>query len=96
MSNDYSRFLEIERLLEAERQELEEAEKIAEEILPHLRSLTRKEILNPVVLKVKLAKLDKKYRDIVYALFQLAVRSGPEGSFVILSPKKVLSIINSI
>lgn len=93
--SDYSRLLEIEKLLEQEKQELAEAEKLAEEILPSLRKLNRSEILNPVVLKMKLAKLDKKYRDIVYALFQVAVRSGSEGSFVILSPRKVLSIINS-
>jgi hypothetical protein len=91
--SDNSRLLEIEKLLEEEKQELEEAQKMAEEILPVLENLNRKDVFNPVMLKVKLAKLDKKYRDAIYTLFRIAVIAGPEGSFMVLSPEKVMSFI---
>lgn len=87
--------LEIEKLLEEEKQELIVAEKMAEDILPVLDSLTRTQILNQVILKTKLAKLDKKYRDALYTLFRIAIDAGPDGSFMILSPEKVLSFIKN-
>jgi len=88
-----SRLLEIEKLLAREEEELREAQKMAEEIAPILNKLSKKDILNPVILKTKLAKLDKKYKDAVYALFRISVESGPDGSFMILSPRKILSYI---
>ena len=93
---DNSRLLQIEKLLEQEERDIREAELLAEEILPVLEKLTRSEIMNPVILKTKLAKIDKKYRDIIYALFILATKYGPEGSFIILTPEKVMSIIREI
>jgi len=91
-----SLLLEIEKLIAQEEQELREAEKIADEVMPVLDKLTRSEIINPVILKTRLAKLSKKYRNIVYALFQVALKAGPEGSVVILTPQKVLSIIKDM
>lgn len=91
--SDNSRLLEIEKLLEQERMELEQAEKMAEDLLPVLETLTRRDIFNPVILKTKLAKLNKQYRDVIYTLFRIAVMSGPQGSFMILSPDKVMSFI---
>ncbi len=91
--SENSRLLEIEKLLELEKRELEETRKMAEEIMPILESLTRKDIYNPVILKTKLSKLDKKYRSVIYTLFRIAILAGPEGSFMILSPAKVLSFI---
>ena len=95
MSNN-SLLLEIEKLIAQEEEEIKEAEKIADEVMPILDKLTRSEIINPVILKTKLAKLSKKYRNIVYALFQISLRSGPEGSVIILTPQKVLSIVKDM
>lgn len=95
MSNN-SLLLEIEKLIIQEEEEAREAERIAEEVMPVLDKLTRSEIVNPVILKTRLSELDKKYCSIVYALFQVALKAGPEGSVVILSPKKVLSIIKDM
>lgn len=91
-----SRLSEIEKIFEQEDREIEEAEAVAEQIIPILENLTRSEIMNPVILKTKLAKIDKKYRDIIYALFIMATKYGPEGSFILLTPEKVMSIIKEV
>jgi hypothetical protein len=91
--SDTSRLLEIEKLLAQEELELEQAGKVAEEIIPVLDTLTKKDIMNPVILKTKLAKIDIEYRNIIYALLRVAVDAGPEGSFVILDPRKISSFI---
>jgi uncharacterized protein YpbB len=95
MSNK-SRLLEIEKLLLEEQEEIEIAQRIASEVFPLLEGLSTEAITNPVILKVKLAKIDKEYRDIIYTLFRIATTYGPKGSFMTLSLTKVMSIISEL
>lgn len=87
---------EIDAILRQKELNELEIKKIVATIEPTLKKLTRTQILNPVILKVKLAKIDRKYRDAVYALFRIALTYGPKGSFMVLDPKKVDYIINEI
>ncbi|MCE3255519.1 MAG: hypothetical protein K0R25_1013 [Rickettsiaceae bacterium] len=82
--------------LEQEQEELKAAKEVTEAVFPVIDKLTRSNILNPVVLKTKLAALNPKYRDAVYGLCRISTDAGPEGSFIVLDPKKVLSIIEEI
>ncbi len=77
--------------------ELEEAaEEVTTVIFPIIDELKRRDIINPIMLKVKLAKLTPEYRDAVYGLCRIATEGGPEGSFIVLDPEKVLSLLDEI
>ncbi|MES2677675.1 MAG: hypothetical protein V4612_05120 [Pseudomonadota bacterium] len=87
----------IAKQLQKDQKELEEAEKITKIVFPIIEGLkNRSHIVNPVILKTKLAKLDHKYRDAVYGLCRIAIDGGPEGSFIVLDPEKVLSLLDEI
>jgi DNA integrity scanning protein DisA with diadenylate cyclase activity len=89
-------FSAIEKHLRQEQDELVEATIAAEETFPVIETLDRAAILNPVKLKAKLAKMSPKYRDAFYGLCQIATCAGPEGSYVVLDPEKVLAIIEGL
>jgi len=86
----------IAKQLQEEQDELHEAEDVTKIVFPVLDGLGRKQIVNPVVLKAKLAKLDPQYRDAVYGLCRIAIDGGPEGSFIVLDPEKVLYLLDEI
>jgi hypothetical protein len=86
----------IARKLQNEQDELDAAEEITKKVFPATDKLTRNDMLNSVSLKARLAKMDKEYRDVVYGLCRIAVDGGPEGSVIVLDPKKVLAIIDDI
>lgn len=83
----------IEKQLRQDQDELVAAEEITESVFPVIDKLSRSEILNPVSLKAKLAKMSPKYRDAFYGLCRIATSGGPEGSFIVLDPEKVVAII---
>jgi hypothetical protein len=89
-------FSAIEKHLRQEQDELTEAALAAEETFPAIEELDRSAILNPVILKAKLAKMSPKYRDAFYGLCRVATSAGPEGSCVVLDPEKVLAIIEDL
>lgn len=86
----------IEKQLRQDQEELAAAEEITKIVFPVIDGLNRGQILNPVILKAKLAKLDPKYRDEFYGLCRIATDGGPEGSFIVLDPAKVLSLLDEI
>jgi len=86
----------IAKQLKQDQEELAAAEEITNTVFPVLDELKRKQIIDPVILKTKLAKLDPKYRDAVYGLCRIAIDGGPEGSFIVLDPEKALSLLNEI
>ena len=86
----------LEEQLKKDKEELDWAENIAEITLPVINKIERGDILNPLVLKSKLAKLPPEYRDSIYGLCRITTDSGPEGSIIVLDPKKVLEIIDEI
>jgi hypothetical protein len=79
-----------------EEEELKAAEEITEIVFPKIDKLERRDIINPVILKTKLAKLNREYRDAVYGLCRIATDGGPEGSVIVLDPEKVLSMLEDI
>jgi hypothetical protein len=86
----------IEKQLKQEQEELDAAEDITEDVFPIIDKLERRDIVNPVILKAKLAKLPPDYRDAIYGLCRIATDGGPEGSVIVLDPEKVLAIIEEI
>lgn len=86
----------IEKQLKQEQEELDAAEDITEVVFPIIEKLERRDILNPVILKAKLAKLPHEYRDAIYGLCRIATEAGPEGSVIVLDPEKVLAMIEEI
>ncbi len=86
----------IEKQLRQEQEELDAAEDITESVFPIMEKLERRDVLNPVILKAKLAKLPPEYRDAIYGLCRIATDGGPEGSVIVLDPEKVLAIIEEI
>lgn len=76
-----------------EQEEVNMAGEITEVIFPIIGTLERKDVVNPVILKIKLNKLSEEYNDITYGLFRIATDAGPEGSIIILDEKKVASIV---
>ena len=86
----------IAKQLKQSQDELSAAEEVTNIVFPTIDGLNKAQIMNPVSLKVQLAKLDKEYRDAVYGVFRAAVDGGPEGSFIVLDPEKVLSILDEI
>ena len=86
----------IAKQLQRDQEDLAAAEEVTNIVFPDLEGLNRTQIVNPVILKIKLAKLDHKYRDAVYGLCRIAVDGGPEGSFIVLDPEKVLSLLDEI
>jgi hypothetical protein len=86
----------IEKQLKQEQEELDAAEDITESVFPTIDKLERRDIVNPVILKAKLAKLPPEYRDAIYGLCRIATEGGPEGSIIVLDPEKVLSMIEEI
>ena len=86
----------IGKQLKAEQEELDAAEDITEAVFPIIDKLERRDILNPVMLKAKLAKLTHEYRDVIYGLCRIATDGGPEGSIIVLDTEKVLAMIEEI
>ena len=86
----------IKQQLDQENDELAAVTEVTNIVFPVIDGLAKKDIINPITLKVKLAKLDPKYRDAVYGLCRIATEGGPEGSFIVLDPEKVLSLIEEI
>lgn len=82
--------------LRSEQEGLDAAEKVTNAVFQSIDKLEKKDIVNPVVLKIKLSEVDPKYRDGLYGLYRIAIDGGPEGSFIVLDAKKVLVIINDI
>ncbi len=86
----------IAKQLKQDQEELAEAEEITKTVFPVLDGLKKTQIVDPVILKTKLAKLDPQYRDAVYGLCRIAIDGGPEGSFIVLDPEKALSLLDEI
>jgi hypothetical protein len=86
----------IEKQLRQEQEELAAAEDITEIVFPKIDILEKRDIINPVILKAKLAKLPAEYRDAIYGLCRIATEGGPEGSIIVLDPEKVLAMIEEI
>jgi len=89
-------FSAIEKQLKQEQEELDAAADITEAVFPTIDKLEKRDIINPVILKAKLAKLPPEYRDSIYGLCRIATEGGPEGSVIVLDPEKVLAIIEEI
>jgi hypothetical protein len=89
-------FSAIEKQLKQEQEELDVAADITEAVFPILDKLKKRDIVNPVVLKAKLAKLPSEYRDAIYGLCRIATEGGPEGSVIVLDPEKALAMIEEI
>ncbi len=89
-------FSAIEKQLKQEQEELDVAADITEAVFPIIDKLEKKDIVNPVALKAKLAKLPPEYRDAIYGLCRIATEGGPEGSVIVLDPEKVLAMIEEI
>ena len=89
-------FSAIEKQLKQEQEELDAAEDITEAVFPTIDKLEKREIVNPVILKAKLAKLPPEYRDAIYGLCRITTEGGPEGSIIVLDPEKVLAMIEEI
>ena len=89
-------FSAIEKQLKLEQEELDAAEDITESVFPIIDKLERRDIVNPVILKAKLARLPIEYRDAIYGLCRIATEGGPEGSIIVLDPEKVLAMIEEI
>ena len=89
-------FSAIEKQLKQEQEELNEAEDITKAVFPVIDKLERNDIVNPVILKTKLQPLPDEYRDATYGLCRIATDCGPEGSFIVLDPQKVLLMIDEI
>ncbi|MFT7086910.1 MAG: hypothetical protein ACJAZX_000333 [Rickettsiales bacterium] len=94
--SDNSFFSAIERQLKNNQEELVAAEEITKVVYPHIKDLKRREIVNPVILRISLHKLPTKYRDPVFGLCRIAVDGGPEGSYIILDSGKVSYMIDNI
>ncbi|MFT6332471.1 MAG: hypothetical protein ACJAW3_000809 [Lentimonas sp.] len=77
-------------------EELKAVEEVTNIVYPVIENLNKKEIINPVILKVELQDLDPKYRDPVYGLYRIAVDGGPDGSYIMLDPEKVKFILDDI
>ncbi len=86
----------IEKQLKQEQEELDAAKDITETVFPIINKLGKQDIVNPTILKAKLAKLPLEYRDAIYGLCRIATEGGSEGSVIVLDPEKVLSIIEEI
>jgi len=86
----------IEKQLRQEQQELDSAQDITTIVFPIINNLKKENILHPIMLKTKLAKLPDEYRDATYGLCRIATDGGPEGSFIVLDPEKVLSLLDEI
>jgi len=100
-ANENRILLKIGDQLKREEEEIQEASEISEDIIPVLDELDKRDILHPVILKMKLFKLfkkhnskNKKYQDAIYGLFRISTGASPSGSFVILDARKALTFIN--
>lgn len=86
----------LAKRIRKDQEELDAAENITKEVYPTIEKLERRDIVNPVILKIKLSEVDPKYRDGLYGLYRIAIDGGPEGSFIILDAQKVLVIVDDI
>ena len=100
-ANENRILLKIGDQLKREEEEIQEASEIAEDIIPVLDELEKRDILHPVLLKMKLFKLfqknnskNKKHQDAIYGLFRISTGASPAGSFVVLDARKALTFIN--
>lgn len=101
-ANENRILLKIADQLKREEEEIQEAGEIAEDVIPLLDELEKRDIIHPVLLKVKLFKLfqkhnskNKKHQDAIYGLFRISTGASPSGSFVVLDARKALTFINS-
>jgi hypothetical protein len=101
-ANENRILLKIADQLRREEEEIQEASEIAEDVIPLLDELEKRDIIDPVFLKIKLFKLfnkgvskNKKYQDAIYGLFRISVGASPAGSFVILDARKAFTFINT-
>jgi hypothetical protein len=86
----------IAKQLQKEQAELDSAQDITKAIFPVIKDLKSRDITHPIILKSKLINLPDEYCDVTYGLCRIATDGGPEGSIIVLDPKKVLSIIDQI
>ncbi|MFT7098667.1 MAG: hypothetical protein ACJAS6_000531 [Rickettsiales bacterium] len=94
--SDSSFYELIKKQLEKEQGQLDAGGEVVKVVYPIIKDFERKEILNPIVLKISLKDMDEKYRDSVFGLFRIAVDGGPEGSYVVLDSGKVLYLIENV
>lgn len=102
MSVDNRVLKSIAEQLDREEQEVEAAGQIAQDVFPILNELEKRDIVNPLRLRIKLFHLFRKHKykekdheHVVYGLFRISTGNAPAGSFVILDPRKALAFLNS-